>query len=167
MAGFTFTRSVQAPPAQVFSVFSDLESAPERIAGITAIELLTPPPVGQGTRWKETRTIFNRDCTEELEITRFEPATGYTAECQSCGAWFSSTFDFTPDGAGTRVTVTVDCRPLTLMAKLMSPLSRLMMSSCRKATEQDIDDLIRYLETPPAAQAPTDPEAVSSLRPPA
>lgn len=152
MAGFTISRTVSAPLERVFQVFSDLESAPERITGIQQVELLSPGPVRAGTRWRETRVVLNRECTEELEITRFEPDRSYTAECESCGARFVSTFEFAEQDAGTAVTVTVHTVPVSLVARLLSPLTGLMMSSCRKAMEQDVDDLVRFLEAPADSQ---------------
>jgi len=41
---------VDARPQRVWDVLSDLEAWPERIETVDVVELLTPPPVGTGTR---------------------------------------------------------------------------------------------------------------------
>ncbi|HEY8453939.1 MAG: SRPBCC family protein [Micromonosporaceae bacterium] len=41
---------VDAPQQRVWDVLSDLEAWPERIETVDVVELLTPPPVGTGTR---------------------------------------------------------------------------------------------------------------------
>ena len=69
MAGFVMTRHVSAPQAMVFEYVTDLRRAPERISGITKMEVLTEGPIRAGTRFKETRMMFKRECTEEMEMT--------------------------------------------------------------------------------------------------
>lgn len=141
MTGFTLTKQVNAPVERVFEVFSDLHRAAERVNGIEAIEVLTEGPVGAGTRWKETRIMFGKACSEEMWITAFEPPRGYTVECDSCGAHYATQFRFEPHGDGTRVEQEFTCRASSFMAKLMSPLARLMMKPMLQAMDQDLDDL--------------------------
>src|SRR5437016_2004343 len=73
MASFTISKQIDAPLDTVFGLFTNLAEAPRRIKGIKNLEVLTPGPVGVGTRFKETRVMFGRDCTEEMQITAFEP----------------------------------------------------------------------------------------------
>lgn len=54
----------------VFEAISDLEHAAERIGAIKEIEMLTDGPVGKGTRWRETRLMFGKECTESPNSTR-------------------------------------------------------------------------------------------------
>jgi carbon monoxide dehydrogenase subunit G len=147
MPGFTLSKQVAAPPATVFAVFSDLEHAAGRIQAISKLELVTPGPVGAGTRFRETRKMFGKDCTEEMQITAFEPGRGYEVSAHSCGAEFRTIFRFTPDGAGTRVDVEFQTLALSFFAKLMRPLSWLTMGTIRKCVNQDLEDLKRYLTT--------------------
>lgn len=141
MSNFSFETRVNAPPAQVFDVFADLTKAPDRIDQIKALEVLTDGPIGVGTRFRETRVMFKKEATEEMEITAFEPGVGYRVECESCGSHFVSDFRFAPDGDGTKVETTMDIRPQTLMAKLMSPLGVLMAGSMKKHFQADLDQL--------------------------
>ena len=58
MAQFTLKKHIEAPPERVFEVVTDLRGAPERIRGITKMEVLTEGPIGGGTRYRETRIMF-------------------------------------------------------------------------------------------------------------
>src|SRR5690606_37390928 len=79
------SRSVNAPPATVFEMLTDLEGAPRRIPAIQKIEMLTPGPVGVGTRFRETRVMFGREASETMEFVAFEPGRSYTVTAFSCG----------------------------------------------------------------------------------
>ena len=141
MASVTASRHFDAPPDKVWHLLSDIEHAADRIEAIQRVEILNEGPVGQGTRFKETRIMFGKEATEEMEITEWNPPTHYTLECESCGAHFKSIVSCKPDHDGTLVEMSMDARPMSFMARLMSPLSALMMKSCRKAFEKDLDDI--------------------------
>ncbi|MBC7834882.1 MAG: SRPBCC family protein [Phycisphaerales bacterium] len=143
MKTMSVTTTIEAPARRVFEVFADLRNAAGRVKGITALEVLTEGPIGKGTRFRETRKMFGREATETMEILEFEPDRGYLVGGESCGMRWRSTFDFVPEAGGerTRVTMTFAATPLTLMAKLMSPLSGMMTKACRKMLERDLADL--------------------------
>lgn len=147
MKTMTFDTPIKADPARTFAVFADFRAADQRVEGIKKLEVLTDGPIGKGTRFRETRIMFNREATEEMEITDFQPGRSYTVTCNSCGVAWNSTFKFEPDGQGTRVRLEMNCKPLTLFAKLMSPLGSLMAGSLRKCIEKDMTDLRTYIES--------------------
>jgi uncharacterized membrane protein len=41
---------IDAPPQRVWDVLTDLEAWPQRIETVDVVELLTPPPIGEGSR---------------------------------------------------------------------------------------------------------------------
>jgi len=143
---FTLNRTVNAPIDNVFRVYSDFANAAARIDGIENIEILTDDPIGKGTRFRETRIMFGRESTEEMEITEFEQNKKYIVEANSCGAHFQTIFQFQPNGGSTNVKVELNTRSVTLFAKLMSPLGFLMASSMKKCFSSDIDQLKQYCE---------------------
>ncbi len=148
MPHFKLAKHIDAPIEEVFEVFSDLPKAADRIEGIVKIEMLTEGPVGRGTRWRETRILFKREATEELEITAFEPPTRYRVEAESSGAHYLTEFRFSPDGdAATSVEVEVIIRAVSLSAKLFAPLARLMMGSMKRLLDHDMEDLKAFLES--------------------
>jgi hypothetical protein len=138
MADIHITTQVDAPPDVVFDVAADLANAADHIDGITKIEMLTDGPIGVGMKFRETRVMFGREHTEEMEVTAFNRPTSYTVEATSCGCHFASTFRFTPKDGGTEMVLDTKSKPLSLFAKIMSPLSGLMMGAMKKAMEQDM-----------------------------
>jgi hypothetical protein len=154
MANFTMSKHVDAPVDTVFDVASDLENAADHIRGIEKIELLTPGPVGVGTRWRETRKMMGHESTETLEITAFHRPRSYTVACHSCGAFFETTFGFAPDASGTNMTLEVRIEARLLMARLMSPLGNLMFGkTMRKCMDDDLEDIKRVAEARAATTA--------------
>jgi hypothetical protein len=148
MADFQVTKHVAAPPEVVFDVATDLSHAAEHVRGIEKIELLTPGPVKVGTRWKETRKMMGMESTETLQVTAFDRPRSYTVSCDSCGCHFDSTFSFAPSAGGTDVTLDVKTKPLTIAAKIMSPIGDLMMKgTMRKYLEEDLEDVKRVAES--------------------
>lgn len=147
MPRITVSRHIQAPPATVFHYAADLRNAAGRIKNIRKLEVLTDGPVRKGTRFRETRVMFGREATEEMEILEFDPPKRYDVGCESCGCRYHSTLLFRPSGGATEVEFTFDAQPLTLFAKIMSvlmaPMCKKMMNECAK----DIDDLRAAIET--------------------
>ena len=147
MPAVSVSTPIAAPVAEVFALFTDLKNAPGRVKAIKRIELLTNGPVGVGTRFRETRVMFKRDTTEEMEITEFEPNRRYTVSADSCGAHFTSTFHFRPEDDGTVVTLEINSKPVSLLAKLLSPLAGLMKGMMLKCVQQDLNDLKAVAES--------------------
>lgn len=138
---------VDAPSARTFEVFTDLQHAPENLSGVTKLEVLEPGPVGKGTRFRETRVMFGKEHTETMEITDFQPDSSYTVGATSCGCAFTTVFRFVPEGEGTRVDMETMFRPLTLSAKILSPVTGLMMKgSMRKVMRKELDELKEVAE---------------------
>jgi hypothetical protein len=148
MASISITRQVAAPPEVVFEVATDLPHAAEHIRGIDKIELLTPGPIGVGTRWKETRRMMGNTATETLEIVAFDRPRSYTVGCESCGAYMETTFGFLPAGTGTQVSLNVRMEARSLFAKLLSPVGNLMFGKMmRKCLDDDLADIKRVAES--------------------
>jgi carbon monoxide dehydrogenase subunit G len=146
VAKFTVTQPIAAPPERVFALATDFAGAADRVRGIQRFELLTDGPIGVGTRWRETRVVFGKESTEEIEVTRFDPPRSYAAQCETCGARFTSTLSLAPQGDGTLVTFQSGAQALSLFAKIMSRLSALMAPSMNKLFAADLDDLRRAAE---------------------
>lgn len=148
MGKISVSRFVAAPPKRVFEIASDFEHAAERITAIKRLELLNGGEIRKGTRFRETRVMFGKEATEEMEITGFDPPNSYQVGCTSCGCWFETRFRFEPDGSGTNMVMEFAWKPLTFMAKLMSPLGNMMAKKCVKACDQDLDEIKYAAEQP-------------------
>jgi carbon monoxide dehydrogenase subunit G len=146
MFGFSVDRHVDAPPDVVFARASDFRRATETVAAIVKMDILTSGPVGVGTRFRETRVLFGREATEEMTVTTFEPPRRYTLSAESHGSRYHTELSFVPDGQGTRMTMTFQGTPVTLMARVMSVLMRPMMKSAAKMCAKDLDDIKAAIE---------------------
>ena len=146
MAQFTLKKHIEAPPERVFEVVTDLRGAPERIRGITKMEVLTEGPIGVGTRYRETRIMFKREASEVMEITTFDPPRSMATRAESCGCLYHTEFRCTPSGGGTDLELLFDGQPQSFFGKLMGFLFSFMMKSCIKETEKDLDDIKAAVE---------------------
>jgi hypothetical protein len=144
---FTLSRVFQAPVAEVFAAFTDVENLPKRVSGIVRVEKLTPGPVGPGTKFKETRVMFRREASETFEFTAYEPHTRFELTAVSCGAEYRFAHELAPEPAGgTRVDVAFATRAVSFWAKLFTPLAYLMLGPMKKCVVRDMDDLRAAIE---------------------
>ncbi|MEM8988407.1 MAG: SRPBCC family protein [Pseudomonadota bacterium] len=147
MAECKIQTRVNASQERVFDVFADLANSATRLSGLSCVDILTQGPVGVGTRWRETRVLFGKAATEEMEITAFDRPNGYSVKAESHGALYTSHFHFAEETGGVRVTTVFKAEPQTFTAKVLTMLmSSMMMSSVRKALEQDMADLKAFIE---------------------
>lgn len=138
---------IDAPPEQVYAEITDLERAPERISGIKKLEVLTEGPFGPGTRFRETRVMFGKEATEEMEVSEVDPGRGYIVEAESCGCRYRSGFTLIPEGGGTDLEFTFHATPTGLMGRVMSAVMMpVMKRSMCKLLRQDMEDIKRSCE---------------------
>lgn len=147
MAKIELSTQINAPVDRVFDLFTDFERMSERVPQIKRLEVLTEGPVGKGTRFRETRVMFGKEATETLEVTDFQPGRRCAIGCDTCGSRFETVFTFRPQGGGTLVEQVTTCTPLTFMAKVMTPLSLMMMGPMKKAMQGDLDTMKRVAES--------------------
>jgi len=145
---FDFEVDVAAPPARTFEVFTDIPGAAGRISAIKKVELLTPLPVGVGTRWKETRVMFGREAVETMWISAFEPPRRAVMEADSCGCHMTVTFAFEPTPTGTKVRCHLATKAVTWMAWFFTPLGLLFAGGAKKMMKKDFDELARAAASP-------------------
>lgn len=139
--------SINADRKHVFGVFCDLNNAAANISAITKVEVLAgPASLNIGTKWRETRTMFGKEATEEMWVTGYEQDVSYVAEAESRGAHYRSEYRFTPEGNGTRVDMTFEGAPLTFGARLAGVLGALFAGAAKKALHQDLVDLKQVCE---------------------
>ncbi len=154
---------IDAPADAVFAAASDFPNATEMVGGIDAVEMLSPATDGSasgvGTRFRETRTMFGKQATEEMQVSAFDPPRSYTLSAVSCGVQFDSTVEVIPDGAGCRLGYDIVGVPTTLFARVVGAImSPMMKGGMRKAMEKDLSDIKAYIESGPARSPTHDPE---------
>jgi hypothetical protein len=132
-----------ALPDRAWMIASDFARAPERIKAITKVEMLTPGPVGVGTRFREWRDRQAMD----MEVTAWSPPRSYSLRGYAMGTEFMSEIRCVPDGgAGTRLEMEIRMRPRTVGAKLFSPVLALTSRVMMKAFARDLMDIAAAAE---------------------
>lgn len=134
-------RTIAAPREQVFAVAADFPNAAQTVRAIQSVEMLTPGPVGPGTRFKETRVIFGRAASEVMTVREFVPPERYTLLAESHGCRYDSGLTFNVVPTGTEVVMTFVATPLTLPAKIMGFIFRGMTKQIVKECAKDLDDV--------------------------
>lgn len=145
----TAQQHIDAAPQEVFHQATRLQEAAGIFRNIERLEVLTGGPVGRGTRYRETRWMFGREGTEEMEITEFDPPHGYTVETESHGNRVRSRFAFRPSGdGGTEATISCSVEPTSRTGKLLGgAVMPWMRRSLVKALQADLADLKRAVES--------------------
>ena len=132
---------------EVFAAFADIANASARITGIDRVEPLDERPFGAGYRWRETRTMFGKRVTEEMEVTQVESGARYRVESASRGTRYRSDVTFEEVGpSATRVRMTFTGQPTSTAARLIAPLGLLFAGTARKQLQRDLDDMRASLE---------------------
>jgi carbon monoxide dehydrogenase subunit G len=68
---------IDAPVERVWAVLADIERQPEWMLDLRDVRLITPPPVGVGTRAVGTVQAFGIAVEDPIEVTVFEPPVRY------------------------------------------------------------------------------------------
>ena len=147
MPCLTVTEQIAAPREAVFDKLIDYANCAETISAITKVEVLTEGEVGVGTRFRETRVMFGKEASEEMEIAEFDRPSLLVYTAASHGCSYRSTHRLVEKDGGTELSLEFDGKGVSLMGKVMSGLMGWMMKgACRKAMSKDLAELKSALE---------------------
>jgi uncharacterized membrane protein len=65
--------TIAAPLGRTWDLAADIARQPEWMHEMKRVEMLTPPPIGVGSRGRATVRIFGISTTDEVVITAFDP----------------------------------------------------------------------------------------------
>ncbi len=145
----TVTRSTVAPPSAVWAVLTDLDAAADVLRGVTAVERLDDGEYRVGTRWRETRVMFGKSATEELQVTESVPEQRTVVTAESGRAHYRTVFELTPTSTGTDLAMEFsgDSGPLGAAAQLLMTLTGpLVKRATAKSMRQDLEDIAAAAE---------------------
>lgn len=145
----TVTKEIDAPAQRVWDIVTDLDASPQVLSGVDRVERLDGGDGFEvGTRWRETRTMFGRQASEEMAVTAVEPPRSYTVEAGSGGTSYRSTIAVMPlDERRCRLTMGFSAQSAGIAGRVLSAtVGRLFLGSTRKALQRDLDDIAAAAE---------------------
>ena len=151
----TLTQHVNASPDKVWAVFSDIPGSAATLSGIDSIQMLSEGGYGEGTRWKETRTMMGRAETVEMWVSQAEPpspahAGSTTVKALQSGADYTTRFTLAERDGGTDLSLTFGAEVVkpTLLSKIaMTLFGKIGMSMTRKMLAKDLAEIAAKAES--------------------
>ena len=146
----TLTQHINASPEKVWAVISDIPGSAATISGIDSVQMLSEGPYGEGTRWKETRTMMGRQETVEMWVSQTDPPRSTTVKALQGGADYTTRFNLAERDGGTDLTLTfgADVVKPTLLSKItMALFGKIGMSMTRKALSKDLTEIAAKAES--------------------
>ncbi len=146
----SLTQHVNAPADKVWAVISDIPGSAATLSSIDAIQMLSDGPYGEGTRWKETRTMMGRSETVEMWVAQADPPRSTTVKAVQGGAEYTTRFALADRDGGTDVTLTFGAEmpnPSRLGKLAMALFGRLGLRITRKALAKDLAEIAAKAES--------------------
>jgi uncharacterized protein YndB with AHSA1/START domain len=129
---------IAAPPGVVFATVTDVARWADFISGIDRVEMLTDGPVGIGSRFRETRTMFGRSASEEMTVAELAPPRRLVLTAENHGTRYVATHDIMPSPMGARLVLGFEGTPVTVAARLFSVIGLLFVGTLRRKLEEDL-----------------------------
>jgi carbon monoxide dehydrogenase subunit G len=118
----SFSHSIELaqPPEDVFPWLLDEDKVPRWTSGLSRYE--QESPLRAGAHLKQVLALGGSDLVLDLELTRYEPPR--TAECRTSvsGIDLVIAYALAANGAGTRLTQTLDGKASKLSARMLIPV---------------------------------------------
>jgi len=121
---FAHTIEVPQAPGQVFGVLDDFSQTPKWLSRCTGIEQLTPGEKAPGTKLRYSYRDGARSGTMDGEIVARTPSERITMHYGDKMMEVSVDFHMAPNGAGTKLTHTIEMSPRSFFTKLFAPMIR-------------------------------------------
>ena len=146
----SLTQHIHASPEKVWSVISDIPGSAATLSGVQSVQMLSDGPYGEGTRWKETRTMMGRSETVEMWVTQADPPRSTTVKALQNGADYTTRFTLTERNGGTDLTLTFGAEIVQAgrVSRIMMALfGKIGMSMTRKALAKDLAEIAARAES--------------------
>jgi carbon monoxide dehydrogenase subunit G len=144
MPGFKRSVAIDAPPAKVYAVLTDLRQAPRWMPAIQRTEWVLGDKVETGNVWQEVRQAGKRTLVADIKVVRAQKDKALDLRVDAKPFGMDLGFDLLPMGKGTQVDYQCHGRGKGVMA--------LFSGAIMRQVEAQDDDLLRRLKAHVEAQ---------------
>ena len=141
MAHITGNLRIAAPQERVFDTAADSRQEPSFNPAMTEVELLTPEPIGLGSRFRARMGKAGTDM--QVELTAFDRPHRLASITTSSMMETSGTLTFTPEADATVMTWDWQVRPkgwFRLLEPLVGPMGRRMERGIWTGLKRKLED---------------------------
>jgi uncharacterized protein YndB with AHSA1/START domain len=119
MATFTHSVTIPRPPEEVFPWLLEADRVPQWTSNLARYE--PEGAVGPGSRIRQVLEVSGQEFDVQMEIVRYAPPSEAETKFSTNGIDVLATYALAPDGAGTRLTQSLDAKARSLTARLVLP----------------------------------------------
>jgi uncharacterized protein YndB with AHSA1/START domain len=131
MSSFSRTVIIPRPPAEVFPWLFEADLVPRWTGNLERYE--PSGPIGLGAHVRQRLEVSGQTVDVDMEITRYEPPAGAESRFTTNGIDVVNLYALAGDGAGTRLTQSLEAKAKGLTARLLLPAVQPRLE--RKLTE--------------------------------
>lgn len=143
------SKEVKASASVVWGILIDLEGSVDTISGIHEVEILSDRGgFGVGTVWRETRTMFGKKATEEMEVTEVVDGASYVVVAKPDSANYTTVMAVVATGDSTStVSMEFGADPKGTFTRVMgATVGKMFEGATKKMITQDLDDIAAAAE---------------------
>lgn len=139
---------IEATKEQIWRVMTDFEHEIETLHNVSSVDITeNPNHTLNGLKWRETRTLFGEQETEEICITEFRENSYYKTHSESHGIAHDVTYAIEPEGDHNLLLVNYESHPQKFSARVNSLLyGRLMKTTTAQTLLEDLKDIKKAVE---------------------
>jgi uncharacterized protein YndB with AHSA1/START domain len=119
MASFTHSVAIPRPPAEVFPWLLEADRVPQWTSNLERYE--PEGAVGPGSKIRQRLEVSGQTVDVAMEVVRYEPPREAQTRFSTNGVDIEATYRLAPDGAGTRLTQSLEAKARSLAARLIVP----------------------------------------------
>jgi uncharacterized protein YndB with AHSA1/START domain len=119
VATFSHTVTIPRPPEDVFPWLLEGDRVPRWMSNLEAYE--PEGAVGPGSKIRQRLEVGGQTFDVAMEVVRYEPPREAETRFSTNGVDIEATYTLAPDGAGTRLTQSLEAKARSLPARLIVP----------------------------------------------